>query len=112
MLVFIAAAPTLPALQAQPDNLAGGELRGYQLEGLNWMRNLYHWGASGILADEMGLGKTIQTLSLFAWLKEVFWSISTCKFVTLLFHFFLFKVVCLVRRRSNGIAWSDWCVRI
>jgi len=65
-----AAAPTVGPLEEQPECLKGGELREYQLVGLNWLRNLYHWGASGILADEMGLGKTVQTLALFGWLKE------------------------------------------
>lgn len=32
-------------------------LRPYQLEGLNWLINLYDRGINGILADEMGLGK-------------------------------------------------------
>ena len=45
---------------AQPDNLVGGTLKPYQLEGLRWLVTLYENGLSGILADEMGLGKTIQ----------------------------------------------------
>lgn len=40
-------------------------MRGYQKEGVSWLRFLEQCGFSGILADEMGLGKTIQTL---AWL--------------------------------------------
>jgi SNF2 family DNA or RNA helicase len=39
--------------------LTGGDLRIYQLEGLNWLYKLYQAGLNGILADEMGLGKTI-----------------------------------------------------
>lgn len=40
-----------------------GDLRDYQLEGLNWL--MYSWchGTNVILADEMGLGKTIQSIS-------------------------------------------------
>lgn len=34
------------------------------------MISLYESGISGILADDMGLGKTIQTISIFAFLKE------------------------------------------
>ncbi len=36
---------------------AGGQLRDYQLEGLNWL--VFSWmnNTNGILADEMGLGK-------------------------------------------------------
>ena len=42
-----------------------GILRGYQKEGVNWLRFLEGNGFCGILADEMGLGKTLQAL---AWL--------------------------------------------
>ena len=42
----------------------------YQLEGLNWMFNLFETGFNGILADEMGLGKTIQSISFMSYLKE------------------------------------------
>jgi len=47
-----------------------GEMRGYQLQGLNWMVSLHHNGLNGILADEMGLGKTLQTVSFLAYLKR------------------------------------------
>ena len=64
-----------------------GEMRGYQLQGLNWMVSLHHNGLNGILADEMarqtpflyiylsnipfqGLGKTLQTISFLAYLKH------------------------------------------
>ncbi|KAL1203304.1 putative ATP-dependent DNA helicase CHR23 [Cardamine amara subsp. amara] len=54
----------------QPSLLQGGELRSYQLEGLQWMVSLYNNDYNGILADEMGLGKTIQTIALIAYLLE------------------------------------------
>lgn len=54
----------------QPALLQGGELRPYQLEGLQWMLSLFNNNLNGILADEMGLGKTIQTISLVAYLLE------------------------------------------
>uniref|UniRef100_A0A2P2KCT1 DNA helicase n=1 Tax=Rhizophora mucronata TaxID=61149 RepID=A0A2P2KCT1_RHIMU len=54
----------------QPSILQGGQLRPYQLEGLQWMLSLFNNNLNGILADEMGLGKTIQTISLIAYLKE------------------------------------------
>ena len=57
-------------LTTQPRLLEGGELRDYQLEGLNWLASLYVNGASGILADEMGLGKTVQTVAMLALLME------------------------------------------
>ncbi len=31
-----------------------GEMRDYQIRGLNWMISLYENGINGILADEMG----------------------------------------------------------
>lgn len=54
---------------AQPQNLTGGTLLPYQLEGVHWLLNLYENGLSGILADEMGLGKTIQIIGLVAALR-------------------------------------------
>eukprot|EP00850_Spirogloea_muscicola_P014529 SM000105S13874 [mRNA] locus=s105:267209:273460:+ [translate_table: standard] len=54
----------------QPSTLRGGQLRQYQLEGLQWMVSLYNNNLNGILADEMGLGKTIQTIALVAYLHE------------------------------------------
>ncbi|GAA5832794.1 hypothetical protein JCM11251_005767 [Rhodosporidiobolus azoricus] len=54
----------------QPSILVGGELKQYQLKGLEWMVSLYNNHVNGILADEMGLGKTIQTLSLITYLIE------------------------------------------
>lgn len=38
-----------------------GEMRDYQLYGLNWLISLYEHDINGILADEMGLGKIIGT---------------------------------------------------
>ncbi|CBW48565.1 Helicase ssl-1 [Caenorhabditis elegans] len=46
--------------------LIRGQLREYQMVGLDWMVTLYEKNLNGILADEMGLGKTIQTISLLA----------------------------------------------
>jgi len=48
--------------------LIKGQLREYQLIGLNWMVMLYQRKINGILADEMGLGKTLQTISLLSYL--------------------------------------------
>ena len=47
-----------------------GELRHYQIEGVNWLINLFDSGLNGILADEMGLGKTFQTIALLGYLKK------------------------------------------
>ncbi|PVI01851.1 hypothetical protein DM02DRAFT_613379 [Periconia macrospinosa] len=54
----------------QPKLVTGGNMRSYQLEGLEWLLSLYENGINGILADEMGLGKTIQTIALLAHLWE------------------------------------------
>lgn len=48
-----------------------GELRDYQIAGLNWLVSLHENGISGILADEMGLGKTLQTISFLGYLRYV-----------------------------------------
>lgn len=55
----------------QPSILVGGQLKEYQLKGLQWMVSLYNNHLNGILADEMGLGKTIQTISLITYLIEM-----------------------------------------
>ena len=54
----------------QPDNLVGGELMKYQIEGLNWLYYQWYCQKNGILADEMGLGKTIQVIAWMATLIE------------------------------------------
>lgn len=54
----------------QPSLVTGGNMRTYQLEGLEWLKTLWMNGLCGILADEMGLGKTIQAISMIAFLKE------------------------------------------
>ena len=56
-------------LTVQPGCIKNGEMRPYQIEGLNWMIQLYEQGINGILADEMGLGKTLQSISLLGYLK-------------------------------------------
>ncbi|XP_055342258.1 transcription activator BRG1-like [Paramacrobiotus metropolitanus] len=54
----------------QPSIMVGGQLKAYQLKGLEWLVSLYNNSLNGILADEMGLGKTIQTISLVTYLIE------------------------------------------
>ncbi|OAK96166.1 hypothetical protein IQ06DRAFT_296950 [Phaeosphaeriaceae sp. SRC1lsM3a] len=56
--------------QKQPDNLVGGELMKYQIEGLNWLYYQWYSQKNGILADEMGLGKTIQVIAFMATLVQ------------------------------------------
>lgn len=49
--------PRFEKLSVQPPFIKGGELRDFQLTGINWMAFLWSKGDNGILADEMGLGK-------------------------------------------------------
>lgn len=56
-------------LLEQPKGITG-EMRPYQLEGLNFLIGLFERGLNGILADEMGLGKTLQTISLLSFLTQ------------------------------------------
>ncbi|CAB9517489.1 ISWI chromatin-remodeling complex ATPase ISW2 [Seminavis robusta] len=57
-------------LFAQPELVEGGEMRDYQLAGLNFMVEMHQQNLGMILGDEMGLGKTLQTISLLCYLKE------------------------------------------
>lgn len=57
-------------VKEQPKLLVGGQLKEYQIKGLQWMVSLYNNKLNGILADEMGLGKTIQSISLVTYLIE------------------------------------------
>ncbi|KAI2804812.1 SWI/SNF- matrix-associated actin-dependent regulator of chromatin sub A member 5 [Blomia tropicalis] len=56
--------------EQSPTYIKNGELRDYQVRGLNWMISLMENGINGILADEMGLGKTLQTISLLGYMKH------------------------------------------
>lgn len=57
-------------LEAQPDYVVGGELRPFQLRGLNFLALNWTRGVNVILADEMGLGKTVQSVSFLSWLRH------------------------------------------
>lgn len=56
--------------RSQPSYIKGGELREFQIHGVNFLA--HHWckGNNVILADEMGLGKTVQTVSFMNWLRH------------------------------------------
>ncbi|KTW30075.1 uncharacterized protein T551_02019 [Pneumocystis jirovecii RU7] len=60
--------PKFKKLDVQPDYIKNGELRDFQLTGVNWMAYLWSKNENGILADEMGLGKTAQTVSFLSYL--------------------------------------------
>ena len=57
-------------LPEKPEGL-NCEMRGYQYEGLGWLKWLQSSGLGGCLADDMGLGKTVQTLALLQMNKEM-----------------------------------------
>lgn len=60
-------APDAYSFQETPHYI-DGEMRDYQIRGLNWLILLYENNINGILADEMGLGKTLQTISIIGYL--------------------------------------------
>ena len=63
--------PARRALLSQPESVSGGEMRDYQLVGLDWLVDSYErHGLCPILGDEMGLGKTLQTIAFLAYLKH------------------------------------------
>jgi chromodomain-helicase-DNA-binding protein 1 len=55
--------PSFQKIIKDPGYIAatGGELKDFQLTGLNWLAYLWSKGENGILADEMGLGKVCQS---------------------------------------------------
>ncbi|KAI1328341.1 P-loop containing nucleoside triphosphate hydrolase protein [Xylariaceae sp. FL0255] len=57
-------------LEEQPHYIKNGELRGFQLFGLNFLAINWCRANNVILADEMGLGKTVQTVSFLSWLRN------------------------------------------
>ncbi|KAK4547352.1 hypothetical protein LTR36_001008 [Oleoguttula mirabilis] len=56
--------------RTQPSYIKHGELREFQIHGVNFLA--HHWckGNNVILADEMGLGKTVQTVAFINWLRH------------------------------------------
>jgi SNF2 family DNA or RNA helicase len=69
--IFKSNAANEEVIERQPAMLKGGDLKAYQLQGLQWMVTLYNNNLNGILADEMGLGKTIQSIALIAYVMEM-----------------------------------------
>ncbi|KAK5942442.1 chromatin remodeling complex Adenosinetriphosphatase [Knufia obscura] len=62
---------TQTVFRDSPSFVQGGEMRDYQVAGLNWLVSLHENGISGILADEMGLGKTLQTIAFLGYLRHI-----------------------------------------
>lgn len=55
----------------QPKFIKNCVLKDHQIEGLNWLIDIFKCNANGILADQMGLGKTVQSISMLAYMREV-----------------------------------------
>ncbi|CAG8981346.1 hypothetical protein HYALB_00013623 [Hymenoscyphus albidus] len=57
-------------IREQPSYIMNGQLRDFQIMGLNFLA--YNWANNKnvILADEMGLGKTVQTVAFMNWLRN------------------------------------------
>jgi superfamily II DNA or RNA helicase len=56
--------------EVSPPREFHGDLRPYQLRGLQWLSFMSRIGVGGCLADDMGLGKTIQLIALLLHEKE------------------------------------------
>jgi len=54
--------------RTQPDYIKFGQLRDFQIAGVNFLAHNWCKGNNVILADEMGLGKTVQSVSFMSWL--------------------------------------------
>uniref|UniRef100_A0A093VCX1 Chromodomain helicase hrp3 n=1 Tax=Talaromyces marneffei PM1 TaxID=1077442 RepID=A0A093VCX1_TALMA len=62
--------PHVP-ITGSPSFLQNGQLKDFQVKGLNFLA--YNWSRNQnvVLADEMGLGKTVQTIAFINWLRHV-----------------------------------------
>lgn len=60
---FLARIEEIRGIRAQIPSGLDNVLRGYQKDGVHWMKQLTELGFGGILADDMGLGKTLQVIA-------------------------------------------------
>lgn len=58
-------APAVFRFEESPSYIKAGEMRDYQVRGLNWMISLYENGINGILADEMGCVINLFSIQLY-----------------------------------------------
>ncbi|EAW07808.1 chromatin-remodeling ATPase CHD1 [Aspergillus clavatus NRRL 1] len=58
-------------IKGTPTFLQNGELKDFQVKGVNFMAFNWVKNRNVVLADEMGLGKTVQTVAFIAWLRHV-----------------------------------------
>jgi chromodomain-helicase-DNA-binding protein 1 len=83
--------PTFEKITEDPEYIVstGGQLKDFQLTGLNWLAYLWSKGENGILADEMGLGKVrpgFVRRSSALWIDAFFKTVQTVSFLSYLFH--------------------------
>lgn len=60
---FLQLVDNIRTIQADIPPVLDNVLRGYQRDGVHWMKQLAELGFGGILADDMGLGKTLQVIA-------------------------------------------------
>ncbi|PWY81934.1 hypothetical protein BO70DRAFT_292423 [Aspergillus heteromorphus CBS 117.55] len=58
-------------IKSEPSFLQNGQLKEFQVKGVNFMAFNWVKNRNVVLADEMGLGKTVQTVSFINWLRHV-----------------------------------------
>ncbi|GFG02149.1 chromodomain helicase hrp3 [Aspergillus udagawae] len=58
-------------IKGTPSFLQNGELKDFQVKGVNFMAFNWVKNRNVVLADEMGLGKTVQTVAFIAWMRHV-----------------------------------------
>lgn len=56
--------------ETQPDYIKFGQLRDFQIRGVNFIAAKWIQDKNVFLADEMGLGKTVQTVAFLSWLRH------------------------------------------
>jgi chromodomain-helicase-DNA-binding protein 1 len=57
-------------IRTQPSYIKNGQLREFQVTGLNFLAFNWARNKNVVLADEMGLGKTVQTVAFMNWLRH------------------------------------------
>jgi SNF2 family DNA or RNA helicase len=74
--------PKFVEKKLQPKSLSmpnGFKMKGYQLDGLNWMLFNWHRHVPCVLADDMGLGKTVQISECQVFLCPSFAHLNDCQ---------------------------------
>ncbi|CAG7942599.1 unnamed protein product [Penicillium nalgiovense] len=67
----VATRKSFEPIHGTPSFLQNGELKDFQVKGLNFLAFNWVRGRNVVLADEMGLGKTVQTVSFINWMRHV-----------------------------------------